>query len=247
MDALTIAAASGLRSRIQSLDLLANNLANSATSGYKRDQEFYGLYFSPESLDPNTGGPSSTLPVVERQWTDFSQGALQVTSNPLDVALSGSGFFAVNSRGGTLYTRSGNLQVLPSGELATADGYPLQDVAGGTLHVTAGKAVEISTDGLVQQDGQSVGQLAVVSFPSTASLQKVGSTCFQNTDVNNVPKAATDVQVLQGKLEGSNVPVADAAMRLVGVMRQFEMLQKAVGVSSDMDNKTIQEIARVGS
>jgi len=247
MDALTIAAASGLRSRIQSLDLLANNLANSGTSGYKRDQEFYGLYFSPESLDPNTGGPSSTLPVVERQWTDFSQGALQVTGNPLDVALSGTGFFAVNGRGETLYTRSGNLQVLPSGELATADGYPMRDVAGATIHVAADKAVEISSDGTVRQDGQSVGQLAIVTFPSTASLQKAGSTCFQNTDVNNVPKAATDVQVLQGKLEGSNVPVAEAAMRLVGVMRQFEMLQRAVGVSSDMDNKTIQEIARVGS
>jgi flagellar basal body rod protein FlgG len=75
----------------------------------------------------------------------------------------------------------------------------------------------------------------------------MGSTCFQNTDTKNVPTAATSVSVEQGKIEGSNVPVADAAMRLVGVMRQFEMLQKAVGVSNDMDTKTIQEVARVGA
>jgi flagellar basal body rod protein FlgG len=87
----------------------------------------------------------------------------------------------------------------------------------------------------------------VVNFKSTTSLTKVGSTCFQNGDPKNPPVPAANVEVQQGKLEGSNVPVAEAAMRLVGVMRQFEMLQKAIGVSSEMDTKTIQEVARVGS
>jgi flagellar basal body rod protein FlgG len=86
-----------------------------------------------------------------------------------------------------------------------------------------------------------------VTFKSTDSLIKAGNTCFQNSDPKNQPVAAANVEVQQGKLEGSNVPVAEAAMRLVGVMRQFEMLQKAVGVSSEMDTKTIQEVARVGS
>jgi len=249
MDALTIAAASGLRSRMQSLDLLANNLANSATSGFKRDQEFYGVYSSADSDDPMTGGPSSTLPVVQRQWTDFSPGTMQVTGNPLDVALSGNGnsFFAVNGPTGTLYTRAGNLQVLPSGDLATADGYALRSTGGGAIRITSRKPIAISSDGTVLQDGHSLGQMQVVSFKSTDSLEKVGSTCFQNTSVQNAPAAATNVEVQQGKVEGSNVPVAEAAMRLVGVMRQFEMLQKAIGVSSDMDSKTIQEVARVGS
>ena len=71
------------------------------------------------------------------------------------------------------------------------------------------------------------------------------SACFQNSDPKNAPVPAPNVEVQQGKIEGSNVPVAEAAMRLVGVMRQFEMLQKAVGISSDMDTKTIQEVARV--
>jgi flagellar basal-body rod protein FlgF len=246
MDALTIAAASGLRSRMESLDLLANNLANSATAGYKRDQEFYGLFSSDEATGAGDG-PASTLPVIQRQWTDFSPGVLQVTGNPMDVALSGDGFFAVNGPNGPLYTRNGNLKVLPSGNLATADGYALRNTDGKTLQVASNKPIEILPDGTVQQDGQSLGQIAVVNFQSTTSLTKVGSTCFQNSDPKNPPAPAANVAVQQGKLEGSNVPVAEAAMRLVGVMRQFEMLQKAIGVSSEMDTKTIQEVARVGS
>jgi flagellar basal body rod protein FlgG len=247
MDNLTIAAASGLRSRMESLDLLANNLANTGTTGFKRDLEFYSTYASADSDDPVNGGPSSTLPTIEKQWTDFSQGTIQVTGNPLDVALQGSGFLAVTGPQGTLYTRAGNLKVLASGALATSDSYPLQSTTGDAIQVAPNQPIAILPDGTVQQSGQSVGQLSVVSFASTNSLQKMGSTCFQNTDPKNMPTASSDVDVQQGKIEGSNVPVADAAMRLVGVMRQFEMLQKAIGVSSDMDTKSIQEVARVGA
>jgi flagellar basal body rod protein FlgG len=246
MDSLTIAAASGIRSRMQSLDLLANNLAISATSGFKRDQEFYGLFTSDDATG-GADGSTSTMPVIQRQWTDFSPGVLQVTGNPLDVALSGSGFLAVNGPSGPLYTRNGNLQVLPTGELATADGYPLRSTGGDTIRVSSGQPIQIATDGTVQQGGQTMGQIAVVSFKATDSLTKMGSTCFQNSDPKNLPVAAANVEVQQGKIEGSNVPVAEAAMRLVGVMRQFEMLEKAIGISNDMDTKSIQDVARVGS
>jgi flagellar basal body rod protein FlgG len=247
MDNLTIAAASGLRSRMESLDLLANNLANTATAGFKRDLEFYGTYSSSDSDDPINGGASSTLPTVEKQWTDFSQGLITETGNPLDVALDGNGFLAVTGPKGTLYTRAGNLKVLASGALATSDSYPLQSASGGTIRIIPNKPIAILPDGTVQQSGQPVGQISVVTFKSTNSLHKMGSTCFENTDPKNAPAAAANVTVEQGRIEGSNVPVADAAMRLVGVMRQFEMLQKAVGVSNDMDTKTIQEVARVGA
>jgi flagellar basal-body rod protein FlgF len=222
---------------MESLDLLANNLANSATAGYKRDQEFYGLFSSE--------GTESTLPMVQKQWTDFSPGTLQNTANPMNVALNGNGFFVVNGSSGPLYTRNGSLQVKASGELATADGYPLHNLSGGTIQVTSSKPIEITRDGTVQQEGQPLGQIEVVNFKSTESLRKMGNTCFQNDDPKNKPAPAASVEVQQGKLEGSNVPVAEAAMGLVGVMRQFEMLQKAIGVSSEMDTKTIQEVARV--
>jgi flagellar basal-body rod protein FlgF len=246
MDALTIAAASGIRSRMQSLDLLANNLANSATAGFKQDQEFYGMFTS-DNATAAENGSVTTLPVIQKQWTDYSSGVLQVTGNPMDVAISGKGFFTVNGPNGPLYTRNGNLTVLPSGELATANGYSIHGVDGATIKVAAGKSIQISIDGTVQQDGKNLGQLQVVNFTSTDSLNKLGSACFQNGNPKIVPTAATNVEVQQGKIESSNVPVAESAMRLVGMMRQFEMLQKAVGVSNEMDTKTIQEVARVGS
>jgi flagellar basal-body rod protein FlgF len=247
MDNLSIAAVSGLRSRMQSLDLLANNLANSATSGYKSDREYYSLYSSSESENGIDGGVGTLLPVVEKQWTDFSPGVLQTTGNPLDVALDGKGFFTANGPQGPLYTRNGSLKVLPSGELATSDGYPLRSTAGSTISVAAGKEINITREGNVQQDGQTLGQIGVMDFSSTDSLQKVGTSGFRNTDPNNQPVPVSAVDVEQGKIEASNVPVAYSAMRLVGIMRQFEMLQKAIGISSEMDTKSIQEVARVGA
>jgi len=247
MDNLSIAAVSGLRSRMVSLDLLANNLANSATGGYKNDREYYGLYASDDSENAVDGGTGTTLPVVEKQWTDFSPGVMQTTGNPLDVALPNKGFFSIKGPTGTLYTRNGGLQILPSGDLGSSDGYPVLSASGAPIHIGVGKTVTITPDGTVQQDGQNVGQMAVLDFANTNSLKKVGSTNFQNTDPKNPPQPMANPGVLQGKLEGSNVQVADAAMRLVGVMRQFEMLQKAIGISSDMDTKSIQEVARVSA
>ena len=247
MDALTIAAASGMQSRMDTLDLLANDLANAETSGYKTDRAFYGLYVSPEAYSEIGNEFVTTLPVVQRQWTDFSQGTLTSTGSPLDVALSGGGFLAVNGPNGVLYTRHGNLKISPSGELVTSDGYPLRSAGtnGKTIRVASDKPIEISPDGTVRQDGQTLGRFEVVTFPSTTSLTKLNAAAFQNTDPRNVPAAANNIQVLQGKTEASNVAVPESAIRLVGVMRQFEMLQKAVNMDAQMEQQGIQEVAKV--
>jgi flagellar basal-body rod protein FlgF len=247
MDPLSMAAASGLRSRMDSLDLLSNNLANAGTSGYKSDREFYGLFASPDAANPLGAEFQTMLPVVQRQWTDFSQGTLQSTGNPLDVALSGRGFLAVNGPNGVLYTRNGGLKIAPSGDLVTGEGYAVRAAGGKPIHVTTGKSIEISSDGSVSQDGQVIGQLEIVDFPSTDSLKKLTGACFQNTDPKNLPTPAANVQVEQGKIESSNVAVPEAAMRLVGMMRQFEMLQKAVTLDAEMNRKAIEEVAHVGS
>src|ERR1041385_5684143 len=105
MDSLTATAASGLRSRMESLELLANNVANATTGGYKADREFFSLYLAPDAQDSE---PPTTMPVIERPWIDLSQGVLQSTGNSLDVALSGTGFFSVAGPAGPLYTRNGS-------------------------------------------------------------------------------------------------------------------------------------------
>ncbi len=245
MDALTVTAASGLRSRMESLSLLANNLANAATNGYKSDRETYGLYHSNSADNPL--GSVSTMPTIERQWTDYSQGILQPTGNSFDVALVGPGFLSVNGPSGPLYTRNGAIQVSKSGELLSSDGYPVRGTGGKSIKVAFGHPVDISAEGVVRQDGVQVGKLEIVDFKSKDSLKKMSGTTYQNMDSKNTAVPAIATTVSQGKLEASNVAVPESAMQLVGIMRQFEMLQKAVTIGVEMNAKAITEVARVSS
>jgi len=240
---MTAAAASGLRARMESLDLLANNMANASTGGYKADREFYSLYVAPEAQGND---PLSTMPLIEKPWVDFSQGDVHSTGNPLDVALSGKGFFAVQGPGGPLYTRNGNFRLATDGKLVTSDGYAVRSGTGAPLTLQASRPIEISGDGTVTQDGAVIGQLEVVDFGSTAGLSKQGGNYFRVADPAVRPAAPSGAVVQQGKLEASNTGPAEAAVRLISVMRQFEMLQKAVALGADMNRRAVEEVAKVG-
>jgi flagellar basal-body rod protein FlgF len=244
MDSLSAIAASGLRSRMESLDLLANNMANSSTGGYKADREFYSLYSAAEAQD---SGSSTSMPVIEKPWIDLSQGALTPTGNPLDVALSGKGFFGVSGPNGPLYTRNGDFHLSASGTLVTADGYPVRSTTGTPLTPQADLPIDIKSDGSLQQNGQPIGQLDVADFTSTAGLVKQGSNYFRVSDPTVKPTVPSGTTVEQGKLEASNTGTAESAVRLVGIMRQFEMLQKAVLIGNDMSKQAIEQVAKVGS
>ncbi|HYP09265.1 MAG TPA: flagellar hook basal-body protein [Bryobacteraceae bacterium] len=239
MDPITTAAASGMRARLESLDMLANNLANSGTAGYKVDREFYSLYQDAEAA----GGVLA--PVIDKPWTDFSQGMLQSTGRPLDLALDGKGFFAVNGPSGPLYTRNGAFRVAPSGDVTTAEGYPLR-IAGAntTLRSTSNAPIEISADGSVTQGGAALGKLELVDF-GPGALAKQGTSYFRPIE-GATPAAPTSAQVQQGKLESSNVPSAESAVRLVSILRQFEMLQRAITIGGEMNKRSLEEVARVG-
>ncbi|MBV8845577.1 MAG: flagellar hook basal-body protein [Bryobacterales bacterium] len=219
---------------MESLDVLANNLANTGTSGFKSDREFYGLY-------------SEQLPVLEKQWTDFSQGALVPTGDPLDLGLSGKGFFALNSSAGTVYTRNGQFQISKANQLQTSDGYTLRNSRdnGNPITIDPAKPIEVSKSGLISQGGQEVAQIEIAGIDSPSQLlSKLGNSYFAVTQGAKT-QAAADTEVRQGTLEQSNVPVADSAVRLVSVMRQFEMLQKALTVGADMNKQAIEEVAKV--
>ncbi|MGD0499709.1 MAG: flagellar basal-body rod protein FlgF [Bryobacteraceae bacterium] len=240
---MTAVAASGLRARMESLDMLANNIANASTGGYKADREFYSLYVAPEAAGEDQ---PVTMPLVERPWTDMSQGLVHDTGNPLDVALSGKGFFAVNGPGGTLYTRNGNFHLAADGKLVTGEGYAVQTSDGASLALDPSRGVEIRPDGTVAQAGAAAGQIAVVDFANGSGLVKQEGSYF-HAGASSTPTAASGVSIEQGKLEASNASNADAAVRLVAVMRQFEMLQKATSLASEMNRQAIEEVAKVGS
>lgn len=244
MDAISISAASGMQSRMESLEMLANNLANIETGGYKADREFYSLYTGADATtDPQTGD-ISTLPVIESQWTDQAQGVLRQTSNPLDFAIDGDGMFAVQTPAGVRYTRNGSFRLSQSGALTAFDGSPLRAVGGGQVLAQAGLPINVLPDGTVQQAGQTIGQLQLASFAAQA-LTKTGLNYFTSV-AGATPKPATGT-VVQGKLEQSNVGAAESSVRLVALMRQFEMLQKAMNIGNELNQRAIEEVARVVS
>jgi flagellar basal-body rod protein FlgF len=234
MDQLLITAASGMKARMDSLDMLANNMANSGTAGFKSDREFYNLY-------------EQSLPTVERQYTDFSQGQLLSTGNPLNVALNGKGFFALNAPSGTVYTRAGNFNVSSDNQLQTGEGYTLRNVLdnGKPISVDPKQSVSIAKDGTVSQAGQTLGQIEIAQPASPSdTLKKLGSTYFALIDKDGVAPVSTDTEVLQGQIEQSNVPATDSAVKLVSVMRQFEMMQKAINLGTEMNKQAIMEVAK---
>jgi len=249
MDSLTISAASGMRALMDTLNMSANNLANSSTNGFKSDKEFYGLYTSAEAqaAADAEGYLASTNPVVQSQYTDFAQGMLVRTGNPLDLALNGKGFFAANGTSGPLYTRNGNFKLTPGGMLVTHEGYPLRTIEKLPIQTQSNSPLNVTPEGEVQQDGVTLGTLEIVNFPDTKALSKQGNNYFRNEDPKNQPVPIPETQVEQSKIEGSNVSTAGAAVRLVHVMRQFEMLQKAVTISGDMNKHAVEEVARVTS
>jgi flagellar basal-body rod protein FlgF len=215
--------------------MLANNLANSGTAAFKADREFYGLY-------------QEALPMIERQWTDFTQGLLTPTGNPLNLALSGKGFFALNSPSGVVYTRGGEFQISKSNQLQTAEGFTLRNRRDQGRPITVNPAIPIEIDraGAVRQNGQEIAQIEIAGIDSPATLlRKMGNSYFALLDPSQPAAGGAKPEVVQGSLEQSNVAVADSAVRLVSVMRQFEMLQKALSLGAEMNRHAIEDVARV--
>jgi flagellar basal body rod protein FlgG len=220
---------------MEALELVANNLANAGTAGFKSDREFYGLYSAPES------DGSAVLPLIERRWTDFAQGTLTPTANQTDLALAKSGFFSVEGPQGPLYTRNGNFRIA-NGTLASAEGYAVRGPDGRPIQLDPVRPFEVGLDGTVTQDSLAVGRIVVFEFAEPQALEKLGRSYFR---ASAAPGAAAAVEVHQGKLESANVAVPESAVRMVGILRQFEMLQKAVALGSEMGRRSVEEVAKV--
>jgi flagellar basal-body rod protein FlgG len=232
---------------MDSLDMLANNMANGSTTGFKVDREFYSTFTgngSMASFDPSVGD----APLVEKPWTDFAQGTLVSTGSSTDLSLSGAGFFAVNGPNRTLYTRNGNFRISASGSLVTAEGYSMRQVGGQPVQLQSQDPIQVSQQGEITQDGQQIGQLEINSFSDPTQLTKAAAGYFENQDpTSNPATAATNVQVSQGSLESANSSPAESAARMVSLLRNFEMLQHAAKIGAEMNKQAVEEVARVPS
>lgn len=229
-----------MRTSMEALDMLANNLANSQTSGYKGDGEFYDLYTSPDASEG-----AVQMPDLPQNWTDYSQGTLQQTANQLDLAISGEGFFSIEGTSGTLFTRNGGFRLSATGKLVTQEGYGVKGSDGKTIQLDPNQPISVDARGDIMQSGAQVAQLQLASFKDMGGLAKQGASYFQFRGQQDDIKTGSGA-IQQGKLENSNVAPANSVVRLVSVMRQFEMLQKAVSIGSDMNKEAIEDVARSG-
>lgn len=238
MDPLTSTAGSGLRSRVEALDLLANNLANASTSGFKSDREAYTLYLG-------EGSWQTTSPLIEQHRTDFSQGQLKQTGDPAHLALQGEGFFLVDGPDGPMITRNGAFKVSKEGKMLTPEGFEFATVEPRRIRATPESPLEIDSEGAVLQGGEIVGRLKLVNLPAGLQPAKREGAYFALDKRDLTSLKASRAEVHQGKLEAANFSPAEAAVRLVNILRQFETLQKALQIGGEMGRKAVEDVARV--
>jgi len=258
----------GMRGRQQQLDLLANNIANASTAGFKGDRLLYRSVAaakqagdeSPGNANAPAGTASTTtnektpnltpirygidVGVLTAQTTDFSSGSIRDTGRSLDIALNGDGFLVVQTPRGERYTRQGSLTLDNSGQLVTQRG-DLVVGEGGPITLPPGN-VGFGEDGTISVNGQTVGQLKLVRFGHPAhALVKEGDCLFAASGLEPAQEA-TDTRVAQGALELSNVNSLTEMVAMMQNSREFESLQKSVStLMNDLGRKVANELGKL--
>jgi flagellar basal-body rod protein FlgF/flagellar basal-body rod protein FlgG len=235
------AASTGLMARTQELDIAANNLANANTSGFRGSSVSFKTQMMTASANPNSRAVSS-FGVLGSPRTDFSQGSLQQSGNPLDVALEGQGFFAVQAPTGVQYTRNGNFHLSATGGLVTPQGYAVLGT-NGPITLPQGNP-EIGPAGVISIDGAVAGQLRLVQFDSSVPLTPLGQAYFSAPSAAATP--ATNLTVNQGSLESSNINPIESAVGLITIQRNAEMMQRVLTTfNTDFNKVAAEELPRV--
>jgi len=237
-------AVSGSLGSLSKLDVIANNLANVNTPGYKKDRiRFESVLASAGSQEAADGISDAPVLVEERYAIDFTAGEMKHTGNTFDLALDGDGFFTVNTPEGKAYTRQGNFRIDAGGKLVTADGYEV--LAGGSPITVNGGSVTFDPQGKIFVEGVEAGAIDVVDFPKPYDLKKIGSALFMPNDQDLVPQPARETRVVQGQLEGSNVNAIEEMVRMIEATRSSESCQRLIQNYDSMMGKAVNELGKV--
>jgi flagellar basal-body rod protein FlgF len=251
MDSGLYAAYTGLLARTQALDTAANNLANAGTVGFRAQRDYFrGVLagIGEQAAPSQVGNAINDFGVLGGNVIDQGQGAITATGNPLDLALNGQGFFAIQTNTGVQYTRDGGFTRSDTGVLQTAQGEPVLDNNGQPITIPTG-AISVAADGNISvatADGSAIaGKVGVFDFPPQTQLTALGTNRFSAPD-GTQPTSATDPVIQQGSLEGANIDAVHGTMQLILVQRQAEMMQKALSVfDTSFDKTAAEELGRV--
>lgn len=227
------------------LDVAANNMANTNTVGFKREQPLFHEYVENAKEAPIDDARKTSFVLDFGAVHDTSQGAFQATGNPLDVMIDGPGYLTVQTPGGTAYTRAGFIKVLQSGQLATSGGQPILDENGRTITVPPEqqKGLSIAEDGTVMSQGARLGRIAVTVF-NEAQVSPRGDGMMEGTGGRTLTAAETRLKT--GGVEASNVEPIVETTSMVEILRSYQASMAMSQGLDDMRKNAIDRLSKVG-
>lgn len=234
------------------MDVVANNVANVNTTGYKADRSLFEEFLNSRAREDNFVGRDRRVSYVQDRGTfkDLSQGAFEQTKNPLDVAVDGRGFLVVQTPAGERYTRDGGLQINNQGQLVNASGYPVLGTSGPIVFQPTDKNINIASDGnvtVVEGNARidSVrGKLRLVSFADAQKLQKEGSNLY-SADAGTAAQPDIISRVRQGFIEKSNVNSVAEMSRMLEVTRAYTSISAMLQQQGDLRKTALDKLADV--
>jgi len=245
MDQGIYTAAAGAMAMEVKLAVIANNIANANTVGFKKEVVTFEEYLKQLDTSPLVPVQYQRIPedvITKEYYIDTSQGPSRQTGNPLDVAIIGDGYFVVNTDRGPRYTRSGSFQRSPAGVLVDFQGKPVQG-EGGDIPIASGEVI-IARDGTVSVNEEVVDKLQVMDIASEA-LQRMGNNYFE-VKQGFAPAAKENLVIEQAALEFSNVDVVKEMLGLIETQRAYESFQKMMRTVSDAYGQAIHNVGTVG-
>ena len=246
MENTTYIALSRLDTQQRAMDVIANNIANANTDGYKAQRTLFNDYLSRQrGVDATRCGDFLSYTQDRATYLDQKDGSLTTTGNPLDVAISGAGFFTVSTTAGTRLTRSGRFGLMPDGRVADASGNLLLDSTGNPLQLSPSDTqIRISGNGTVSTENGTVGQIAVVVPDDVNKLVPEGGKLYR-ADTTTAP--VTQPRLSQGMVEGSNVqPIAELS-RMIQNQREFQFVSQFVESEAQRQQNAIDKIGQAES
>jgi len=232
-------AASGLLPQITRLDTVANNLANANTAGFKRELVFAQEFT--EAQQKAIGKEADWEKVkISGVVTDFSQGPLERTGNPLDMAIEGDAFFVVRTPNGEMYTRDGNFTLSADGMLITKSGYPVLSETG---EITIdGNEFVVDEQARMTVNGTPIGTLELATFPKPYPLQCAVDGLYSQPAGAPAPSRAENFNIVQGAVEGANVNLISEMVEMIESFRHFETNQRIVQIQDESLGKAINQL-----
>lgn len=223
------------------MDIIANNVANANTTGFRAQNLLFEEYIS----DPKGADDELSFVIDQGQYKDTTPGSIKTTGNKLDVALEGPGFLGVQAPGGEIaYTRDGSFALTPEGILVTQAGFSVASQGGGNITVPRNTTeINIDRNGFISNQDGVIGQLSLTEFQNLNNLEPLGNNMYKPNE-QATPVVATETVVHQGKLEGSNVNTVIEVTRMIDTLRSFQNVQNILQAENERLNTMIERLSR---